>query len=199
MNARERQTAELRQARRRDSATKRARVLQTLAELEAAGESITVAALARRAQVSTWLVYSEGIREHLHAARARQAARPAVDRRSGRSPSTASLRTDLELARAEVSTLRAERDQLRNGMRHRLGRDLDTLSGAGSSTRIAELIQLNQQLAEQNHQLDGDNAVLAARVAELEADLAAARTGLRRMIRDQNSPGTAAGSSPASQ
>ena len=36
-------------------------------------------------------------------------------------------------------------------------------------------------------------AGIRARVAELEADLAAARTSLRRMIRDENRPATATG------
>jgi chromosome segregation ATPase len=192
----ERRADVLREARRRDSVTKRARVLQALTELENAGEPISVAALARRAGVSTWLVYSEGVREHLEATRARQTAQPTVDRRSGRSPSTASLRTDLQLARAEITTLRAERDQLRNGMRQQLGRDLDAMSSAGLSTRVEELARRNQQLAEQNQYLEGENAALAGRVAELEADVAAARTSLRRMIRDQNSPEHATDSPP---
>jgi chromosome segregation ATPase len=196
VSAHERQVSVLREARRRDSITKRARVLQALTELEDAGEPITIAALARHARVSTWLIYSEGIREHVAATRARQAAQPAADRRCGRSPSTASLRTDLELARAEITTLRVERDQLRNGMRQQLGRDLDAMSSAGLSTRVEELTRRNQQLSEQNHQLGSDNTALSDRVAELEADLAAARTGLRRMIREQNTPDRATSSRP---
>lgn len=178
----------LREARRRDSLTKRARVLQALAELEQRGEAVTFAAVARHARVSTWLVYADGVREHIDTARARQAAQPVTDRRAGRSPSPAGLRTDLELARVEITALRTERDQLRDGMRHQLGRDLDTLTATGMATRIEELTRRNQQLSEQNHQLDADNTTLRRRVTDLEADLAAARTGLRRMIREQNSP-----------
>ncbi|MGH8920185.1 MAG: DUF6262 family protein [Actinomycetes bacterium] len=186
MSARAGQGHVLREARRRDSVTKRQRVLHTITELERQGEPISFAAVARHAQVSTWLVYAEGIREHINAARARQTARPAADRRAGRSPSTPSLRTDLELARAEISALRAERDQLRAAMRHQLGRDLDALTSTGLSTRVEELTRRNQQLAEHNQQLSSDNAALRARIGELEADLTAARTGLRRMIREQN-------------
>ncbi|MGH3755741.1 MAG: hypothetical protein ACRDRP_24250 [Pseudonocardiaceae bacterium] len=97
MSARAGQGHVLREARRRDSVTKRQRVLRTITELEGQGEPISFAAVARHAQVSTWLVYAEGIREHINAARARQAAQPTTDRRAGRSPSTASLHTDLEL------------------------------------------------------------------------------------------------------
>jgi chromosome segregation ATPase len=187
----------LREARRRDSLAKRGRVLHTITELERQGEPISFATVARHAQVSTWLVYAEGIREHIDAARTRQAAQPAKDRRAGHSPSTASLRTDLELARAQITALRAERDQLRTAMRQQLGRDLDGLTAAGLSTRVDELTRRNQQLTEHNQQLTEhnqqltrDNDTLRARVSELEADLTAARTGLRRMIREQNTAPT---------
>lgn len=190
MSGRAGQGQVLREARRRDSVTKRGQVLQTITELERRGEPISFAAVARHAQVSTWLVYAEGVREHIDAARARQASQPAADQRAGRSPSTASLRTDLELARAEITTLRAERDQLRVVMRQQLGRDLDALTSAGLSTRVDELTQRNQQLTEHNQQLSSDNSALRARVGELETDLTAARTGLRRMIREQNTAPT---------
>lgn len=173
----------LREARRRDSLTKRQRVLHTITELERQGEPISFATVARHAQVSTWLVYAEGVREHIDAARARQASRPAADQRAGRIPSTASLRTDLELARTEITALRVERDQLRAAMRQQLGRDLDALTSAGLSTRVDELTRRNQQLTSDNH-------ALRARVGELEADLTAARTGLRCMIREQNTAPT---------
>lgn len=183
MSSRAGQGQVLREARRRDSLAKRGRVLHTITELEHRGEPISFATVARHAQVSTWLVYAEGVREHIDAARARQAAQPAKDRRAGRSPSTASLRTDLELARTQITALRAERDQLRAAMRQQLGRDLDALTSAGLSTRVEELTQRNQQLS-------GDNDALRTRIGELEADLTAARTGLRRMIREQNTPPT---------
>ncbi|MGH3812094.1 MAG: DUF6262 family protein [Pseudonocardiaceae bacterium] len=186
MSARAGQGHVLREARRRDSLTKRQRVLHTITELEGRSEPISFAAVARQARVSTWLVYAEGIREHIHAARARQANQPAADRRAGHSPSTASLRTDLELARDEITTLRAERDQLRAAMRHQLGRDLDALTSAGLATRVDELSRHNQQLTDHNQQLTTENQVVRARVDELETDLAAARTSLRRMIREQN-------------
>lgn len=192
MTDRTRQAQTLRAARRRDSLTKRQRVQQVLAELERLGEPISFASVARHAQVSTWLVYASGVREHIDAARARQTARPGVEqhaaRRGGLVPSAASLRTDLELARHELTTLRTERDQLRHAMRRQLGRDLDALGTAELSARVGELTRHNQQLTEHNHTLNSDNAVLDTRVTELETDLGAARTSLRRMIREQNAP-----------
>ena len=70
-------TAALKAARAKDSNDKRRRVLQTVKAMESAGQPITAAAVATAAGVSTWLVYADGIREHLDAARARQ--RQAVD------------------------------------------------------------------------------------------------------------------------
>ncbi|WP_234365729.1 hypothetical protein [Streptomyces sp. RTd22] len=60
------------QARRRDSLDKRQRVLTALTTLEQQGKKITHTAVARTAGVSTWLTYTEGIREHIDAAQQRQ-------------------------------------------------------------------------------------------------------------------------------
>lgn len=65
-------TAGLRAARAKDSADKRRRALTAIHALEAAGTPITAAAVARTAGVSTWLVYTDGLREQLDAARRRQ-------------------------------------------------------------------------------------------------------------------------------
>ncbi|WP_327238893.1 MULTISPECIES: DUF6262 family protein [unclassified Streptomyces] len=96
----------LAQARRRDSLDKRQRVLTALTALEQQGEKITHAALARSAGVSTWLTYTEGVREHVEAAQQRQqpkASQPADTRNPN-----ATLRTELELARQEIRALREE-------------------------------------------------------------------------------------------
>jgi chromosome segregation ATPase len=178
----------LREARRRDSLTKRQRVLAAVQEMEHRREPVTFAAVARHARVSTWLVYADGVREHIQAAIKRQAAQPVTDHRAGLTPSTASLRTDLELARQEIRDLRAERDKLRDGISRQLGQQLDATSSRDLATRIGELTRHNQQLADQASQAAADSQALQARIAELEADLAAARTSLRRMIRDENRP-----------
>ncbi|WP_409474684.1 DUF6262 family protein [Streptomyces sp. HC307] len=102
----------LAQARRRDSIAKRLRVLTAIERLERDGEPITHTAVARTAGVSTWLTYAEGVREHIHAAQARQNSGPTTSHPRG-PLSPAALRTDLELARREITTLREERDRLR--------------------------------------------------------------------------------------
>ncbi len=73
----------LREARRRGSLTKRQRVLAAVHEMEQRREPVTFAAVARHARVSTWLVYAEGVREHIETAIKRQAARHRSPCRAG--------------------------------------------------------------------------------------------------------------------
>jgi DNA repair exonuclease SbcCD ATPase subunit len=178
----------LRAARRQDCLTKRQRVLTTLEQMERDREPVTFAAVARAANVSTWLVYAEGVREHIDAARQRQITQPLCDQRAGSSASAASLRTDLALARQEITELRLERDKLRGNLRKQLGRQLDALTHRELIDRIDELTRDNQRLNDLNHQLITDNQQLHQQVTDLEDDLAAARTSLRRMIHDINQP-----------
>ena len=110
-------TAGLRAARAKDSADKRRRTRQAIDTLEASGAPITAAAAANTAGVSTWLVYTAGLREHLDAARRRQ-QHPSIQppgKTTGKQPPPApdSLRTDLALAREQIRQLRDERDKLR--------------------------------------------------------------------------------------
>ena len=149
-------------------------------------EPVTFAAVARAANVSTWLVYADSVREHIDAARQRQATQPARDQRTGLSASAASLRTDLALARQEITDLRAERDKLRGNLQKQPGRQLNALTHRELVDRIDELTRDNQRLNDLNRQLTTDNQQLAQQVTDLEDDLAAARTSLRRMIRDTN-------------
>jgi len=61
--------------------------------------------VARTAKVSQWLVYADGVREYITAAREAQATEPARTERIGRKASEASIRTDLELARQDTKHL----------------------------------------------------------------------------------------------
>lgn len=170
------------ESRRLDSARKRQRVRQAIDEMLSSGDPVTFAAVARGARVSTWLVYADGVREHVEQAMKRQAAQPAAGQRSGLTPSAASLRTDLELARAQIRDLRAERDKLLSHIRLQLGQ----IHSKTLIDRIGELTTCNQRLADQHHQATAENQQLCQRVTELEDDLAAARTSLLRMIRTGN-------------
>src|SRR5207302_578408 len=68
----EARTAALQASRAKDSQDKRRRVLAAIEALGAGGAPITFPAVAKAAGVSTWLAYTEGIREHVEAARRRQ-------------------------------------------------------------------------------------------------------------------------------
>ncbi len=57
----------LREARKQDSLAKRMRVLAVVDDMKANGDPMTFLAVARKAGVSNWLVYAEGVREHIEA------------------------------------------------------------------------------------------------------------------------------------
>lgn len=184
-------TTGLKAARAKDSNDKRRRVLQTVKAMETAGQPITAAAVATAAGVSTWLVYADGIREHLDAARQRQAvdgAPPAAagSRTSDQPATAASLRTDLAAARHEIHRLRTDLDKLRGHLRLQLGAEIEQPDRAELITRVAALEAANRQyLAERDtHAAKADTA--QRRVEQLEDDLTAARESLRRVIRDTN-------------
>ncbi|MDJ0347481.1 hypothetical protein QMK19_40720 [Streptomyces sp. H10-C2] len=91
----------LREARRRDSVAKRGKVLAAIDAMKDSGTAISFAAVARTAEVSAWLVYAEGVREHVEAAMRGQAKGVRRERKSGVGALAASMATDLKLARAE--------------------------------------------------------------------------------------------------
>jgi len=184
-------TAGLRAARAKDSTDKRHRARAAIHTLETAGTPITAAAVARTAGVSTWLIYTDGLREHLDAARHRQAqAADGPPRRTNPQdpapPTPAGLRTDLALARAEIRRLREDNDKLRQRLRLQLGAEIDGPDPAQLVTRVAKLeSQTRQLLAERDaHATEAHQA--QRRVAELEDDLTATRESLRRAIRQAN-------------
>ncbi len=176
------QTEAMVAARRADSLTKRARVLAAIDQLVAEAAPITVAAVARRAKVSTWLVYTPELREAITAAQARRTDT------TGGAPAAAATATDLALARAEITRLRAERDRQDHQLRRSLGARVDQLAKADLVERVDELTRHNRQLAAQLTVANAEGRQLQARVAELEDDLTAARASLRRVIRAENLP-----------
>jgi chromosome segregation ATPase len=185
-------TTGLRAARAKDSTGKRRRALEAIETLEAAGTPVTAPAVAKAAGVSRWLVYTEGLREHLDAARHRQAhpasraARMACEQAL---PAPASLRTDLALARDEIRRLRAERDKLRGRLRLQLGAEIDGPDPAELITRVADLESLTRQLLAERDARATEANHAQRRVRELEDDLTAARESLRRVIKQRNRPG----------
>lgn len=182
--------ATLRAARTKDSEQKRQRTLAAIEALESSGSPVTFSAVAATAEVSRWLVYTEGIREHVQAARTRQAnhdtPRPSCLPTGKQRASPVSLRTDLAIAREEIRRLRAERDRLAQRLRLQLGAEIEGPDKALLITRVADLEAVNRQLVAERDARGAEIDTTKRRIQGLEDDLSAARESLRRVIRDKN-------------
>ncbi|WP_101953463.1 hypothetical protein [Mycobacterium intracellulare] len=181
--------AALKAARAKDSELKRRRSLAALETMEASGASITFTAVANAAGVSTWLVYAPGIREHVEAARGRQAndcPAPTPTPSGKHSTTPASLRTDLAIARDQIKTLRAERDKLQQRLRLQLGAEIEAPGRAHLTARVADLEALNRRLVAERDARTIETDTVKRHVAELQDELNAARESLRRVIKSQN-------------
>lgn len=67
-----------------------------------------------------------------------------------------------------------------------LGQQVEQLGNHDLVDRINELTEENLRLSTAEREATTENTQVRQRVAELEDDLAAARTSLRRMIRNEN-------------
>ncbi len=183
-------TAALHAARAKDSQDKRGRALAAIGALEAAGTLITFPAVAKAAGVSTWLTYAEGIREHVEAARRRQAngevAGPSCPSRPDNRATPAGLRTDLAVAREEIRRLRAEADKLHRRLRLHLGAEIEGPDRAQLIARVAELEAVNRQVVAERDARAAEADTARRRVVEQEDELTAVRESLRRVIRAEN-------------
>ena len=175
----------LREARRTDSERKRKNVFRTVDQMKRDGVDITFAAVARTAKVSSWLVYADGVREYIEAARKAQATAPAEAQQVGRTASEASLRTDLELARQDNRALRGELARLKHILRERLGEQLDATSSETLRQRVDHLTEAIDRYRNENLQLRAELAQVRDQLGTAEDDVTAARESLRRMIREQ--------------
>jgi len=179
-------------ARAKASHDKRQRVLAAVQALESAGTPVTATAVAATARVSAWLVYADGVREHVLAARHRQAERgepspgPAARPTPAEPASQQSLRTDLAIARNEIRRLRAERDKLLGRLRLQLGAEIEGPDRAELITRVATLENTARRLAAERDARAAEASHAQQRIGELEDELTAARESLRRVIRQAN-------------
>jgi len=150
--------------RRADSDAKAARVLATLEAMAAAGEPPGVSVVARRARVSRRFVYDH---PELRAELARRAAQVADHHAGSVSASaratTASLRADLENAKARNHRLDVELAALRRRLSELTGREvLGEISAADAPAATGRAAELEQAL------FDTQEA-LGRRTEELEA------------------------------
>ncbi|WP_449338815.1 DUF6262 family protein [Streptomyces chartreusis] len=179
----------LREARQKDSRDKRARVLSVVDQLIADDEPVTFTGVARAANVSHWLVYAEGVREHIEAARRRQ-GRAAAGSALADAKEPAGWKLEKQLLRQDNRRLREEVERLKGAVRRSLGQQLDQFGTADLGTRVDELTADNQRLEGELAQAQAHIEALTGQLQEAEDDLAAARTSIRQLIRTENTAST---------
>jgi hypothetical protein len=179
----------LRDARQKDSRDKRGRVLSTVDRLLADNEPITFTGVARAANVSHWLVYAAGIREHIDAARRRQTRTVTNDARAA-TIAPPGWKVEQQLLQQDNRRLREEVDHLKAAVRRNLGHQLDQFGAADLSTRVDELTVLNQRLQSDLERAQALITDMTGQLNEAHDDLAAARTSIRQLIRVENTAST---------
>lgn len=93
------------------------------------------------------------------------------------------MRTDLELARQEIATLRASERKLRERLQRTLGAEVEQISRSDLATRIADLDTLVIKLRTENADLAETNERLSEVTTQQSDDLETANTLLRRYMR----------------
>lgn len=179
----------LREARRRDSQAKRGKVLATIDAMKDSGTAITFLGVARAAGVSNWLVYADGVREHIEAAMKGQAKAARRQRESGTGASAASLATDLELARAQIRELRAERDSLKRAVQRSLGARLDQEGVRSATQQIGDLQAEVQKVKDELAAARAENAELKRQLADAQEEVIAVREAGRQLFKSVNRSG----------
>lgn len=176
----------LRETRKKDSQSKRAKVLATVDTMKAKGETVTFLAVARTAGVSRWLVYAEGVREHIEAAIKSQAKTDRRTKQAGRNASAASLATDLALVREENKALREERDRLKKAVQRSLGAQLDQAGTKELTERVNELLAAVERITLERDEIRIERDDLKCRLTDTQDDLTAAREAGKEMFKRIN-------------
>ena len=165
--------------RRADSDAKAARVLATLDAMVATGDPPTVSLLARRARVSRRFVYDH---PELRAEATRRAAQIADHHAAtiteGARLTTASLRADLENARARNHRLEVELTALRRRLGELIGREVldeinphETLPATGRVTELEQtLFDANEALVRRSEELEAARQINRELMARLNRD-----------------------------
>jgi hypothetical protein len=183
--------AALKAARAKDSEHKRRRALAALEALEATAASITFTGWPKPPGCPPgWSTPKESANTStpLDVARPHRSAAPALTPSGKHTTTSASLRTDLAIARDQIKTLRAERDKLQQRLRLHLGAEIEGPDRAHLTARVGDLEAVNRRLVAERdaRAIEADTA--NRRVAELEGELSAARESLRRVIKSHNRP-----------
>ena len=177
----------LAQARKRDSTIKRTRSVGTVNKMLDAGQRVSFTAVARQAQVSTWLLYNvpdlKQVVQHAIEKQAQTVMPPNGTKAA--TPASISI-TELALAREEIKELRAENGKLIKRLRTTLGTELDRVDRQDLIEQIHELRTAAEQA---RHERDASSDLanqLRDRVAELEEEVAVVETLNKKYIREIN-------------
>ena len=182
-------TRALHEAKRADSRRKHNRATATVKRLVDTGSRVSFARVAREANVSTWLVYNsaelktaiQDAINHQNAEGVKQApARPAT------ALSNASLMTDLALARAEIKSVKLERDTLRKRIERVLGDEVREVDRGQLVERITELEQLLRTAHADLADAKKTITALTDQTEELTEQLDAVRILNQQLIRQSN-------------
>lgn len=164
------------QGRRADSARRRQRVINALAESITTGADLTVNAIARKAVVDRSFLYRHrDLLEQIHASQ----SHPPAGTPTGPVASRASLQADLLAAQHRTTRLTAHIQQLERRLSQVLGEQTWRQSGLGAPTDID---QLQQQIIH----LEQQTVDLRLQLEEREQDLHAARAANRELITQLN-------------
>jgi chromosome segregation ATPase len=183
-------TRALHEAKRADSRRKHDRAIATVKRLVDSGSRVSYARVAREANVSTWLVYnSTELKTTIQSAIDHQNREglQAAPTRPRTAATHASLLTDLALARAEIKSLKHERDVLRKRIERVLGDEIREVDRNQLTERIAELEQLLQTAHADLADATKTVAALTDQNQELSEQLEAVRILNQTLIRQTNS------------
>jgi Family of unknown function (DUF6262) len=177
-------TTKLVAARQRASRDKHDHTLRTLDRLQQSGARISFTAVAREAGVSTWLVYNNPELKRAITDAMKHPPRHDEPPRPAESPtSQASLRTDLELARHEITVLRRSERKLRERLQRTLGAEIEQIDRSELVAHIADLETLVTNLRTENTGLAEANTRLTQLTTQQHDDLDTANTLLRRYMK----------------
>lgn len=180
-------TARLVRARRDSAARKQRQAMDAIQAIRAAGDSVSVSAVARAGQVSTWFIYNNtAVRTALTAAAEDQAQsdqlKPTKSKAGGDDRTLQGLRVELAGARDEIRALRGEQAQLRRRLERTLGHQIDEISSADLAARVGELTEQNLALGNELSTARAELARTITHAAGLQDELVGARAALRRMM-----------------
>jgi chromosome segregation ATPase len=168
--------------RRADAQAKATQVLAVVTAMVAAGEPLCVAAVARRARVSRRFIYDHPeLRAEIARGVARASERLTHQAAGSARVSTASLRADLENAKARNRRLDAELTALKRRLGELMGAGVAAEIGGGAGDGSAP--QLGGRLEELEQALFDAREELARRTEELDAARQINRELLARLNR----------------